>query len=146
MPLSVLSGWIMVFNRFVTFDADEAIGAADADAYLSEDILSMENVSSSQKRLETVRGQLDHRLGWYRAGDLNGDYRLSVLRGGWDAPMAELESRSCWTIQKRHQHRAPHDRQRNRDPRHRPPVRTGPSPRPRRRAGVRLQDPRRAKP
>lgn len=101
VPLGVPSGWIVVFNIFVAFGEDEVLTAAERSAYLSQDILSMENTrSNGTDGWERYEDNWIIDLGWYGDADPNGNYRLNVLRGGWDAPKAELESRSCWTIQK----------------------------------------------
>lgn len=47
VPLGVPSGWIVVFNIFVAFGEDEVLTAAERSAYLSQDILSMENTRSN---------------------------------------------------------------------------------------------------
>lgn len=65
MPLRIPSHWAVMFNIFVEFPADDPPTPAEVDAYLSDDILSVEQVGPTG-RIEyddPTRWVID--LGWY---------------------------------------------------------------------------------
>jgi hypothetical protein len=97
VPLRVPSGWVVVFNMFVELPDDEPVGPCDADAYLSDDILSIEQVHRSDSGW--TRGGWVIDLGWRAPGDPTGEYVLTVLKGGWNDPVAVFRSRSWRAVQ-----------------------------------------------
>lgn len=91
VPLRVSSGWAVVFNIFVEWSPDDPADVAEANSFLSEDILSIEQVRSTDEGWATVAGGTIIDLGWAGNGDIDGYYILSVLRGGWDGDVVELQ-------------------------------------------------------
>lgn len=82
-----------MFNNFVELDL-ERLDAHDVAAYLSVDLLSLE---ARRYRGEAEAGApadfvLD--LGWYPGGDPDGEYRLRLLRSGWDDIVASFSHRN----------------------------------------------------
>jgi hypothetical protein len=99
VPLRIPSCWVVVFNIFVEFEDGEPISPEDAEWYLSDDILSIERVVLSDGRWVSEPGDWLLDLGWSAPGDVDGEYVLTVLHGGWDDPCAVFRSRSCRAVQ-----------------------------------------------
>lgn len=98
MPLRIPSHWAVMFNIFVEFPADDPPTPAEVDAYLSDDILSVEQVGPTG-RIEyddPTRWVID--LGWYPPGDPEGTYRLCLVRDGWDDVPVRFEHRDCHVV------------------------------------------------
>lgn len=100
VPLRIPSGWAVVFNIFVEFDEGEPCAGNDAAVYLSEDILSIEPIVFSGGRWVNDPGGWLLDLGWSPPGDIDGEYVLTVLPGGWDDPTAVFRSRSWRAVQR----------------------------------------------
>ncbi|MEV0589992.1 hypothetical protein [Nonomuraea cavernae] len=99
VPLRIPSGWAVVFNIFVAFDDDEPITSHDADAYLSDDILSIERMAFSGDHWTRHPSDWLLDLSWSDPGRVEGEYVLKALRGGWDEPTAGFRSRSRRAVQ-----------------------------------------------
>jgi hypothetical protein len=99
VPLRIPSGWAVVFNIFVEIGDGESVSARDVEAYLSDDILSIERVHHSDGRWTSGRGGWLIDLGWRAPGDPTGEYVLTVLNGGWDDPTAVFCSRRWRAVQ-----------------------------------------------
>lgn len=83
VPLRIPSSWEVTFNNFVEIDDPASLDAAERDAYLSQDLLS----------LRSPRYVLD--LGWRPDGDPAGSYRLAVMTPEWEDTGIELVTRSA---------------------------------------------------
>lgn len=91
VPLRISSGWAVVFNIFVEWSREDPADVAEAMSFLSEDILSVEQVRGVGGGRATDPGGTIIDLGWAPNGDIDGEYTLSVLRGGWDGDVVELQ-------------------------------------------------------
>jgi hypothetical protein len=89
-PLRIPSGWAVIFNIFVDLSTSEEINKELADRYLSDDILSIEQVRLVDGRWQTISDGAIIDLSWTKPGDPNGLYSLNILRGNWDEPVAEF--------------------------------------------------------
>lgn len=89
----------MIFNIFMEFENIETISAEDAESYLSDDILSIEEVRYVPGEGWSTDPEgwiLD--LSWRDPGNVNGEYRLSAFFRGDPDSMATFKSRSCHAV------------------------------------------------
>ena len=87
VSLRIPSGWKVAFNNFVEVGDVQTLSDRDRDAYLSQDLLSLEH-------REVV---LD--VGWHPDGDPSGAYALRLVRGSWDDVPIRFDHRSTAVIQ-----------------------------------------------
>jgi hypothetical protein len=83
VPLRIPSGWAVEFNNFVELGPPRSLSAADRDAYLTQDLLS----------LRSNAGGLILDVGWRPDGDPGGRYLLEVVRADGEETGIELASR-----------------------------------------------------
>ncbi|MGH3907913.1 MAG: hypothetical protein ACRDTE_27605 [Pseudonocardiaceae bacterium] len=89
----------MIFNIFVEFENLEKITAEDVEAYLTDDILSIEEVRYVPgKGWSTDPDGWILDLSWRDPGDVNGEYQLSAYFRGDSDIMATFKSRSCHAV------------------------------------------------
>ena len=85
-PLRIQSGWKVEFNSFTEYDLllhDKNV----AFDYLSEDLLQLH---FSRNNVELL---ID--LGWYPSGDIDGNYKLVMLKDfNWEFPIEKLITKS----------------------------------------------------
>jgi hypothetical protein len=83
----------VVFNIFVDLSTSEQISEEFADSYLSDDILSIEQVTLVDGRWRTTPDSVIIDLSWTDPSNPDGLYSLSVLQGNWDDPVANFRHR-----------------------------------------------------
>ncbi|MFJ3099225.1 hypothetical protein [Streptomyces hydrogenans] len=98
MPVRVPAGWAVVFNLFIEFPIDQPPTSEEYEAYLGEDILSLQRVGVNDGRWEVAGDVID--LGWYPGEDPSGVYRLCLVRDRWKDVPVTFEHRDCYVIQK----------------------------------------------
>ncbi|MFJ8324235.1 hypothetical protein ACIQ9D_10995 [Streptomyces anulatus] len=96
--LEVPTGWLMLFNNFVHFGEGEAPAADDYELYLTQDILTVRQISPGAEGYFERSGALSIYLGWYPDGDPDGSYRLDLYRNGIDERIGFFEQRSTSII------------------------------------------------
>lgn len=93
VPLRIPPGWAVLFNNFVELPPYEEMTPEDADAYLSDDLLSIAAVRYGPDGWGTDPAGAAIDLGWTPAADVGGRYTLTALVGGWDEPIAVFQHR-----------------------------------------------------
>ena len=88
VPLRIPSGWAMAFNNLVELPPMEELTAAQRDAYLSQDLLSLESIAPAGGA--SAGYMID--VGWTPDGDPAGAYRLRVVRESWSDIPIRLDS------------------------------------------------------
>lgn len=90
-PLRIPGGWLVKFNIFVEEEPIIEDGRfINADAF-SEDLLSLEYAWTEH---DGKSAQIVLDLGWYPAGDINGQYILRLVRDSYDNVLKTFESKS----------------------------------------------------
>jgi hypothetical protein len=88
-PLRIPSGWAVVFNIFADLSNDE-ITPGDVDSYLSDDILSIEQLKLAANGWETDPAGMVIDVAWTNPGNPHGEYVLSLIQGDWNGPKAQF--------------------------------------------------------
>jgi hypothetical protein len=86
VPLRIPAGWTVVVNSFVEIDDPHALGQAERDALLSQDLLQLR------------AGDLILDLGWTPDGDADGAYRLELVRGDWEETLLRFQAPAAETM------------------------------------------------
>jgi|GEM_PF-1061365 len=90
VPLRVPSGWAVIFNIFVEIPDRADLTAQEIDSFLTEDILSIEQLRLAGPHWETDPEGTLIDLSWSDSGSIDGEYVLTVVPTGWDGPTATL--------------------------------------------------------
>jgi hypothetical protein len=93
LPLRIPAGWAVVFNILVDLPTDMGISKNDADSYLSEDILSIEQLKLAGNKWATDPDGVLIDVSWTIPGNPDGEYLLSVVQGDWNGAKAEFRHR-----------------------------------------------------
>ena len=88
VPLRIPSGWEVSFNNLVELPPVESLTAEDRDAYLSQDLLSLQ----SRAPVGTPSAGYVIAVGWRPDGDPAGSYRLHVIKESWSDIVVRFES------------------------------------------------------
>lgn len=89
VSLQVPSGWHVVFNNLVELPPVETLTAEECDAYLSQDLLSVQSTATTG----TPSAGYVIDVGWTPDGDPAGAYRLRVVMDSWSTIALRLETR-----------------------------------------------------
>jgi hypothetical protein len=93
VPLRVPSGWAVVFNTFVDLPDFDALDAQDADAYLSQAILSIVATRTTPDGWQASPDGAAVFLGWLPDGDVTGSYVVTVVVGDLAQPTTVFRHR-----------------------------------------------------
>jgi hypothetical protein len=94
IALRIPSGWAVEFNNFVELDPPASLPAAERDAFLSQDLLSLRSTAPEGASASGL--VLD--VGWRPDADPTGRYLLQVLRSDGQETGIELASRHSEVI------------------------------------------------
>ena len=92
-PIKVPTGWATIHHAFGDVDPVVQDGVIINDEFYNEDLLSIESLCFKDGvwAIDSEGYVLD--LGWYPESTPEGCYRLTVLKGGWDNVVAQVESK-----------------------------------------------------
>ncbi len=89
VPLRIPSGWLVVFNNLVELPSLETLTADERDAYLSQDLLSLQSSAPAGHVID---------VGWRPDGDPSGSYRLRVVTEPGSTVAVRLDTRDLGAI------------------------------------------------
>ncbi|MCA1993416.1 MAG: hypothetical protein LDL41_15455 [Coleofasciculus sp. S288] len=93
VPLSIPSGWAIIYNSFGDEDPIISNGSIVNDEFYGEDLLSIEPIRFNGTNWITDRTGYAFDLGWYPESDPDGCYRLTLIRGDWNNVVIQFESK-----------------------------------------------------